>query len=131
MEDTPEYRTWAGMKSRCSNPKDDHYQDYGGRGITVCQEWRDSFLAFYNYIGPKPEPKSLYSIDRIRVNGNYEPGNVRWLSHPEQQLNKRNTVDREKIFRLHAQFPELLQREIAELAGCSKGSVSKILRGLQ
>lgn len=85
---TREYRTWAKMKERCYNPNEKRYADYGGRGISVCDEWREDFLAFLRHIGPKPEGR--YSIDRIDVNGNYEPGNVRWATDVQQSRNRRN-----------------------------------------
>ena len=81
----PEYTTWSGMISRCKNKND---KNYGGRGIKVCKEWRKSFQAFFDYIGKKPSPD--HSIDRINVDGNYEPGNVRWATSKEQANNKRS-----------------------------------------
>ncbi len=87
LAETTEYRTWRGMISRCHNTNHRHYADYGGRGITVCDEWRNSFVAFYEYIGPKPDPK--LTLDRINNDGNYEPGNVRWAAWSEQAYNKR------------------------------------------
>lgn len=85
---TAEYRAWQHMRDRCFNPKNKSYHDYGGRGITVCQEWRDDFGTFYEYIGPKPS--SAHSLDRFPdMNGNYEPGNVRWATHTEQAHNTR------------------------------------------
>jgi hypothetical protein len=82
-----EYTARLAMIARCENPKNNSFLDYGGRGITVCQEWRKSFKAFLNDMGQKPSPD--HSIDRIDVNGNYEPGNCRWATQSEQQLNKR------------------------------------------
>jgi hypothetical protein len=85
--ESPEYRAWTNIKVRCSNPKAANYDDYGGRGIRMCLEWIDDFMAFYTHIGPRPSAK--YSVDRIDVNGHYEPGNVRWATGSEQQLNRR------------------------------------------
>lgn len=83
---TPEYRIWAHIIGRCTNPNDASYHHYGGRGITVAPEWR-SFDRFYADVGSRPSPE--YSIDRINNDGNYEPGNVRWATNKEQANNKR------------------------------------------
>jgi hypothetical protein len=73
------------MRQRCNNPNDPRYDDYGGRGIGHCQPW-SIFANFLADMGPRPRRKSL---DRIDVNGNYEPGNCRWASVFEQSRNKR------------------------------------------
>jgi hypothetical protein len=87
MLNTTEYRAWQGMIRRCYDPKHPSYQYYGLRGISVCDEWRQSFLSFYEHIGPKTSPE--YELDRINNNGNYEPGNIRWATKKEQHRNTR------------------------------------------
>ena len=86
---TPLYNIWCGMKSRCTNQNEACFKDYGGRGITVCSQWMNDFQAFRDYIGPRPSP--AHSLDRINVNGNYEPGNVQWATKCEQSNNTRRT----------------------------------------
>lgn len=88
MTKTPEYVAWHDMRNRCYREKNIEFKHYGGRGITVCDEWRESFSNFYKYIGPKPTNK--HSLERNNNNGNYEPGNVRWATQTEQCNNKRN-----------------------------------------
>lgn len=83
----PEYRSWKHAKERCHNPRTKAWARYGGRGIAMCEEWRNSFEAFIAHVGPKPSPK--HSIDRINNDGNYEPGNVRWATPKEQVANQR------------------------------------------
>lgn len=82
------YAVWLSMKQRCNNPKCKAYKDYGGRGISVCSEWADDYLIFAKWANDNGYQKGL-SIDRIDVNGNYEPSNCRWLTISEQQMNKR------------------------------------------
>jgi len=87
---TPEYRAWSNMKERCSNPRRDNYSQYGGRGIQVCDRWRASYQAFLLDMGRRPS--SSHSLDRINVNGDYEPTNCRWSTAREQQGNRRTTL---------------------------------------
>jgi len=82
-----EYRIWAGMKTRCTNPRQSHWELYGGRGITVCDRWLSSFEAFLADVGRAPSPR--HTLDRIDNDGNYEPGNVRWATAAEQVRNSR------------------------------------------
>lgn len=88
LSQTPEYKCWQDMIIRCTNPKSKSYKYYGARGITVCNEWRCSFEAFYRDVGPRPA-RGL-SIERVENARGYEPGNVRWATHSEQMKNRRD-----------------------------------------
>lgn len=85
---SPEYTAWKGMRDRCSRVTSSKFALYGGRGITVCDRWRDSFENFLADIGRRPSPR--HSVDRINVDGNYEPSNCRWATQAEQCQNTRN-----------------------------------------
>ncbi|SRR6266545_3323803 len=83
---TPEYHTWKNMRRRCCDSKNQDWHRYGGRGITVCPEWRSSFTAFLGDLGERPTSK--HTLDRYPDrDGNYEPGNCRWATPAEQARN--------------------------------------------
>lgn len=86
MTNSPEFTSWLCMKARCTNPRNDNFARYGGRGIQVHAGWMESFEDFYAHLGPKPSPS--HTLDRIDVDGDYEPGNVRWATPSEQRANQ-------------------------------------------
>jgi hypothetical protein len=82
---TTTYYIWAAMLQRCTNPRNKDWKLYGGRGITVCERW----LSFSNFLADMGEKPDGLSVDRINVDGNYEPDNCRWATAHEQAHNKR------------------------------------------
>lgn len=87
MAYSPEYNVWEHMIQRCTNSNDDSYHNYGSRGITVCDRWRESFMAFFSDMGARPGRG--YTIERINNDGGYEPGNCRWIPKALQSKNRR------------------------------------------
>ena len=84
------YYRWKSIRNRCNNPKNKDYKDYGGRGITICQQW-DDFYTFASDVGLPPTPD--HTLDRVDNNGDYTPDNVRWATKREQCLNQRERKD--------------------------------------
>ena len=120
MTETKLYHTWCKMKERCYNPNIEHYGSYGGRGITVCDEWKNSFEAFRDWALNNGFNELLdrkaQSLDRINVDGNYEPDNCRWISHKEQCRNRTNNV------RLEHCGKQITIAEFCELYGITYSS---------
>lgn len=118
MTNTRLYNIWCGMHQRCYNKNLKNYRIYGGRGITVCQEWLDDFMNFYNWAMENGYADNL-SIDRIDVNGNYEPSNCRWATDKEQSCNTRRT----RIFEHNGEMKSL--KQIAEDEGINYNTLLK------
>jgi hypothetical protein len=113
---------WMGMIARCESPKHKAYPRYGGRGIRVCQRWRDSFAAFLADMGPPPGPN--YQLDRIDNDGDYKPGNVRWA------LNKPNSRNRPSAIFITFQGVTLPLNEWAERMGLPPKTVYSRIKNL-
>lgn len=90
MSHTSIHNTWKKLINRCTCPTNDSYKNYGARGISVCEAWRQSFDNFHFYVAQLPHyGEKGYSIDRVNNDGNYEPGNMRWATRSEQSRNRR------------------------------------------
>lgn len=97
MRSFPEYENWHNMKQRCLNPSFYGYGNYGGRGITICEQWVKSFVAFYEDMGPRPSPS--HSVDRIDNDKGYSPDNCRWATKTVQIVNRRMNRNNRTGFR--------------------------------
>ena len=128
----PEYNAWVGIKRRCLNVNDASYHNYGGRGIKVCNRWKDSFKNFWDDMGKRPSKK--HSIDRINNDGNYEPNNCRWATDLQQMRNKRGlrliTIDNQtKCLTEWAEHLNLDINDVNRDLYERKIDVIKVLRG--
>lgn len=86
MSGSPEHNTWSSMIQRCHNRTNPNYDNYGGRGIEVCERWKNSFMSFYDDMGERPSGTTL---DRINNSAGYSPANCRWATYTLQSMNKR------------------------------------------
>lgn len=123
----PEYSIWKGIKKRCYNSNDKEYYNYGGRGITVCDEWREDFAQFLKDVGSRPEPN--LTIERIDNNRGYEIGNVRWATRSEQVRNTRRTVINLDVARQIKSMRSLGPTAISRTLGISKQIATHVLAG--
>lgn len=119
----PLYRTWRAMKQRCYDAKFEAYKNYGGRGISVCQRWLDSFEAFVDDMGERPS--DAHSIDRIDNDGNYEPINCRWATIIEQCQNRRAS---KTLLQIEWNGEELCLKEICRREWVSYQAVRRYLK---
>lgn len=115
-----EYSAWCSMRDRCYRERNAEYHNYGGRGIRVCQRWLNSFSDFLEDVGRRPSPR--HSIDRIDVNGDYEPSNVRWATDSQQVRNQR------KQPRITINETTKLICEWSEISGISPKLISRRLK---
>lgn len=116
------YRSWQDMKQRCLNKHNMHYRNYGGRGITVCKRWLDSFDDFFSDMGTCPDG---YTLDRVKNSGNYEPGNCKWNDYYGQGANKRNNV-----FLTHNEKQQTISQWARELGMPLSTIQGRLRRGL-
>lgn len=100
------YQTWSNMKARCNRNTHPQYNDYGGRGIAICYEWLNSYMSFKEWAKDNGYSDEL-TIDRIDVNGNYEPSNCRWVNHKVQNNNTRRNIYVDKNITLTEKCEEL------------------------
>ena len=119
MTDSPTWNSWMAMIKRCYGKYSINYANYGGRGIEVCKRWVDSFEEFLADMGERPEGMS---IDRINVNGNYEPGNCRWATRKQQARN--TTTNKIVLF----EGKSYCQKELAEKLGIGAQTIRKRMR---
>lgn len=126
------YKSWEAMKSRCQNVMNPRYDDYGGRGVTVCERWQ-SFDNFLVDMGTRPENKSL---GRLRNNAGYQKDNCTWQTAEEQQRNtRRNVLSKELVQRiksaalLRAGSKRTLARKLAKETGLKFETIREVLKG--
>lgn len=123
----PEYRSWSQMIQRCTNPKNPKYHNYGGRGITVCERWLNSYINFLEDMGRRPSVTD--SLDRIDVEQGYTKENCKWSTRKEQGWNRSTvTVTIEQVTEIRNLFNSgLTRKEIRVKFNLSESVVNKII----
>lgn len=122
------YRVWGGMKARCGNPNNPAYQNYGGRGIIVCEDWKEP-KTFFNWALSNGYKQGL-EIDRIDNNGNYEPGNCRFVTPAKNARNRRTSKLTPVLvlqIRNACKKSNLTQQQIADKCGVSRSLISNVM----
>ena len=123
------YRVWQEMKNRCNNPNSKCYKNYGQKNIKVCEEWENNYSTFYKWAMEngydEKAKRGVYTLDRINVNGNYEPKNCRFLTIREQQNNRTNN----RILTYKGETHNIT--EWSNITGINRGTLfSRINKGL-
>lgn len=106
-----EYRVWTNIRDRCMNPSNTGFHKYGGRGITVCASWKNSFAAFLFDMGPRPGPR--YTVERKNNDGPYSPKNCCWATYSQQARNRRSSI-----------FVSIHKKRILLIEACEKYGIS-------
>ncbi len=128
MLNTSEYITWSGMKSRCYNRNHNYYQHYGGRGITVCDRWRNSFLSFYEDMGPKPFPEA--QLNRIDNDLGYFKENCNWVTPAKNSQNRSSTkltLQKAEEIKNRYRATDISQKKLASIYGVSRETIRDIV----
>ncbi len=129
MRHTTEYQAWRNMKDRCTNAKSAKYHRYGGRGITVCDRWKDSFMAFYTDMGKKTFSNA--EIDRKDNDGNYEPGNCHWttaINNRQNRSTSKLSMEKAREIRRKYNTGNYTQEELSTIYGVSYASINRVLK---
>lgn len=124
------YRIWTSMKRRCNNPNNNQYHRYGGRGIIICQEWQNSYLAFKSWAIASGHKKELL-LDRRDNDGNYEPSNCRWVNNAESSRNRTMVkLSKKDVVEIRCMFEEkedILQKDVATAYGVSPTTIYDVV----